>query len=100
MNTELDRLRIILYVNNKENRKVECGVEYDYEREDFEVTVKRRIERVAAMGQGREEVEVGLKNATDMGSLITAKVTVGPVTKKIILPTLFINFDPSYKHQF
>ena len=41
-----------------------------------------------------------MRNATDLGSLITAKVLVGSVMKKILIPALFINFDPSYKNQF
>lgn len=35
-----------------------------------------------------------------MGSLITAKVLVGSVMKRIVIPALFINFDPNYKIQF
>jgi len=42
---------------------------------------------------------VHLKNATDLGSLIIAKILVGDKMKKVILPTLFIDFDPDYKYQ-
>jgi hypothetical protein len=41
-----------------------------------------------------------LKNTTDLGSLITAKILVGDKMRKIIVPTLFIDFDPDYKYQF
>lgn len=46
LNTELDRLRIILYVNNKLGSKIDCKVEYDYEREDFDLVVRKHVERV------------------------------------------------------
>jgi hypothetical protein len=43
LNVELDRLRIIIYVNNKDVKKVDCKIEYDFEREDFDLVVKKRI---------------------------------------------------------
>lgn len=100
LNVEFDRLRVILYVNNKDNKRVDCVVEYDYEREDYDLTVRRRMERVEARGQGREEIEIYLRNASDFGSLITAKVLVGSVMKKIVIPALFIDFDSNYRLQF
>lgn len=42
LNIELDRLIIILYVNNKLNTKVDCKIEYDFERDDFELMVKKK----------------------------------------------------------
>ena len=64
------------------------------------MVVRKKLERVERRGQGREEIEVMLRNSTDLGSLITAKVLVGSVMKKIIIPALFIDFDQNYKMQF
>lgn len=100
LNHELDRLRIILYVNNKIPAKADCKVEYDFERDDFDLVVRKKLERVEGRGQGREEIEITLRNSTDLGSLITAKILVGSVMKKIVVPALFIDFDPNYKLQF
>ncbi len=30
LNVELDRLRVIIYVNNKDNKRMDCIIEYDY----------------------------------------------------------------------
>jgi hypothetical protein len=42
-NSQMDKLRLILYVNNKENKKFNCSIEYDYDREDFEVNIKKKL---------------------------------------------------------
>jgi len=41
-----------------------------------------------------------LKNPSDLGSLINAKILVGDKMKKIVVPALFIDFDNDYKYQF
>lgn len=73
-------------------------IEYDYERDDFEVMIKRKIGFVEGRTQGREEIEITCKNSRDLGSLITAKVLVGDKMKKIVVPALFIDFNPDYKY--
>ncbi len=87
-------------MNNKVPVKADCKVEYDFEREDFDLVVRKKLERVEGRGQGREEIDITLRNSTDLGSLITAKILVGSVMKKIVVPALFIDFDPNYKLQF
>lgn len=41
-----------------------------------------------------------MKNASDLGSLITAKVLVGDKMKTIVVPAMFIEFDNDFKYQF
>ncbi len=31
-NSQMDRLRLILYINNKDYRKFTCSIDYDYDR--------------------------------------------------------------------
>jgi hypothetical protein len=39
----MDRLRIIVYINNKSPSKLDCKIEYDYEREDFDLIVRKKL---------------------------------------------------------
>jgi hypothetical protein len=55
-NMLMDKLRLILYVNNKESRNFNCVIEYDYDRDDFDVIVKKKLQNVEARTQGREEI--------------------------------------------
>ena len=53
-NSQMDKLKLILYVNNKDHRKYNCTIEYDYDREDFDINVKKRLVSVESNNQGRE----------------------------------------------
>jgi len=53
-NSEMDRLRLILYVNNKNNINYKCTIEYDYDRGDFDLNIKKRLINVEENNQGRE----------------------------------------------
>jgi len=52
-NFQMDKLRLILYVNNKDSRKFNCTIEYDYDHEDFDIIVKKRLAIVEPRSQGR-----------------------------------------------
>lgn len=41
-----------------------------------------------------------MKKASDLGSLIIAKVSVGDKMKKVVVPAMFIEFDNDFKYQF
>ena len=53
-NYQMDKLRLILYVNNKTTRRYDCTIEYEYERDDFDILVRKRLSEVNARSQGRE----------------------------------------------
>ena len=52
----MDRLRLILYVNNKDIRKTVCSIDYEYDRDDYDVIVRKKIGIVEGRKQGREEI--------------------------------------------
>ncbi len=52
-NSLMDKLRLILYVNNKTLKKFNCVIEYDYDREDFDIIIKKKISNVESRSQGR-----------------------------------------------
>lgn len=45
-NTQMDKLRLILYINNKETRSFNCDIEYDFDREDFDVIIRKKLQNV------------------------------------------------------
>lgn len=49
----MDKLRLILYVNNKTMKRLNCVIEYDYDREDFDIVVKKKLTNVETRSQGR-----------------------------------------------
>lgn len=53
-NTQMDKLRLILYINNKDLRRYNCMIDYDYDREDFDIIVRKKLQVVEGRSQGRE----------------------------------------------
>jgi len=53
-NTQMDKLRLILYINNKDSRRYNCMIDYDYDREDFDIIVRKKLQVVEGRSQGRE----------------------------------------------
>jgi len=52
-NIQMDKLRLILYVNNKESRSSNCNIDYDYDREDFDIVIRKKLQNVGPRSQGR-----------------------------------------------
>ncbi len=52
-NSQMDRLRLILYVNNKSSRGFNCVIEYDFDHEDFDIAIKKKLTVVEGRSQGR-----------------------------------------------
>ncbi len=52
-NSQMDRLRLILYVNNKDSRRFNCLIEYDFDHEDFDIITKKKLNIVEGRSQGR-----------------------------------------------
>jgi hypothetical protein len=52
----MDKLRIILYMNNKDLRKYACSIEYEYDLDDYDLLVRKKIGIVEGRKQGREEI--------------------------------------------
>ena len=43
-NLQMDKLRLILYVKNNNNKRYNSTIYYDYDPEDYQITVKKRLE--------------------------------------------------------
>lgn len=54
MNEKMDKIRIILYINNKTNKEKTVNINYEYQREYFDIKIQEKLTKISSKGQGRE----------------------------------------------
>lgn len=52
-NSQMDRLKLIIYINNKDSRGKNCSIDYDFDLSDYDLNVLRKVNYVEGRNQGR-----------------------------------------------
>lgn len=88
----MDRIRLIFYIHNKQNKPVSASIEYDYQQEYFNVVVCEKLDWIASNQQGREVIEVTLRAEKDLNGVSDVHIRIDNSQYDIWLPLTFINF--------
>ena len=97
LSSELNELRMIIYVKNKTNYRVQIASEYREPNNDISITTKEKLSSVEPYSQSREVLLLRMKDRGDLNSLISANYKIDRRTYDFWVPANFIRLDYHYQ---